>query len=139
MPKRSRRGRAAAQREANFLCLFRRYKKSARKRGHSFSLTVDRFRELVTSPCLICGVKPSQRYRHDSSPYYKTPFIYNGIDRLNNHRGYVEGNVAPCCSECNYAKGSRSLEQLLLYIYRAYHHAILPALNEGTPDEFETE
>lgn len=33
-----------------------------------------------------------------------------GLDRVDNNRGYVKGNVVPCCWECNQKKGTKSPE-----------------------------
>lgn len=33
-------------------------------------------------------------------------FIYQGIDRVDSDKGYVTGNVLPCCRICNCAKGT---------------------------------
>lgn len=35
----------------------------------------------------------------------------NGIDRVDNDKGYVPGNVSPCCWVCNIAKGTMSLDE----------------------------
>lgn len=112
--------------EANFRCLYRAYKKNAKKRNLSFSLSIERFRELTKLPCLICGEKPKAKYVHDKR--YAHPYVYNGVDRLDNRKGYSEENCAPCCRSCNYAKHTKSLYQFLLYIYNAYNHAVAPAL-----------
>lgn len=37
--------------------------------------------------------------------------IKNGIDRVDNSKGYVEGNCVPCCPNCNAAKMSSSIDQ----------------------------
>jgi hypothetical protein len=31
-------------------------------------------------------------------------FIYNGIDRVDNNKGYTIENCVPCCTAVNYAK-----------------------------------
>lgn len=132
-PPSKRGSKLRERREANLRCLFRAYSRRAKRTGRSFDLTLDRFRELTSSDCFICGAKPKQRYKHDKNA--GAPYVYNGIDRMDNSEGYVDGNCAPCCFTCNAAKGTRSLEQFLLYINRAYEHSIKPALAEGTPDE----
>ena len=120
--------------EANFRALFRQYRKSARKRGHKFELTPARFKKLTKSNCYLCGRPPSSQYKHDSSSRSQTPYIFNGVDRLENDKGYVRGNIVACCGHCNMAKGKKSVEAFLLYVYEIYNHAIKPALAEGRPD-----
>lgn len=121
--------------ESNFRALFRSYRSRASKKQLPFELTPERFRALTKGPCLICGAKPKQRYRHDKRPQYKRAYVYNGIDRLDSKLGYVDGNVAPCCWRCNCAKASLSLEAFMLYILEAYNNCIKPALQEGMPDD----
>jgi hypothetical protein len=33
----------------------------------------------------------------------------NGIDRIDNLKGYVKNNCVPCCKHCNYVKGDLSI------------------------------
>ncbi len=115
--------------EANLRALFRTYKRGARNRKLEFNLSLERFRSLTKQPCIICGIKPAKRYRHSLKlTSYKHAYVYNGIDRVNNKKGYIDGNVAPCCWRCNLAKADLSLQDFLLYLYRAYTHAILPVI-----------
>lgn len=120
--------------EANFRALFRSYKRHAKKKNRTFQLTPEQFREITKSNCYICGAKPANKYRHDSKRWNEHPYTYNGVDRFNSRKGYVEGNVIACCWVCNRAKGPDSIEKFLLYILRAYNHIIKPALLEGVPD-----
>ena len=39
-----------------------------------------------------------------------------GVDRLNNNRGYVKGNVAPCCAPCNYMKRAMPVSTFLGHV-----------------------
>lgn len=70
---------------------FYRYEQSAKVKALDFELDSSSFRKLVTSPCHYCGM-----------------FIgdINGIDRVDNSVGYLKSNCIPCCSGCNYLKGS---------------------------------
>ena len=126
--------------EANFRALYRTYKRSALRRNHQFELSPERFRELTQSHCYVCGKPPTREYRHElHKKRFKTPYICNGVDRFDNRDGYIEGNVVPCCGNCNMAKGKLSVEKSLLHVYDIYKHAIEPAINEGVPDEHEAE
>ena len=37
----------------------------------------------------------------------------NGIDRVDNKKCYVSGNVVSCCKFCNYAKNMNILEEFM--------------------------
>lgn len=128
-----RRRRSSSSEEINFRHLYRQYKRSALKRSLKFRLTPKRFRELSKSNCLFCGSPPTRS--HKMSTKYKTGYVFNGIDRLDNKVGYIDGNCAPCCWQCNLSKASHSLEDFLLYINRIYNHVVKPALNEGLPTD----
>lgn len=40
-------------------------------------------------------------------------FIYQGIDRLDNQKGYEIENCIPCCYVCNKAKGNRNQKEFI--------------------------
>ncbi len=88
--------------EAALNDLLGRYKRQAKKRGIPFRLSKADFRELVTQDCHYCGESPNQvvqaRYGRNGG------VSYNGVDRVDNAKGYDEGNVVPCCGQCNRAK-----------------------------------
>ena len=39
----------------------------------------------------------------------------NGIDRVDNTKGYVESNCVPCCKHCNYVKGNLSVADFKIW------------------------
>lgn len=78
------------------------YRKSAKKRGISFQLAKEMFLQLVKKPCFYCGDIPQLVKKNQWIP--EDFFIYNGIDRINNKRGYSVNNCIPCCEFCNIAK-----------------------------------
>jgi len=82
------------------------YRIRARKRGISFDLTPERFRDIIMQNCHYCGSPPQSVERPNTS--YGQDFFHNGIDRQNNTQGYREGNCVPCCGTCNYMKGTRT-------------------------------
>ena len=75
--------------------IVRSYRYSAKKRGYEWNLTDKDVQSIVEMPCEYCKV--------DGNPYV-------GIDRKDNKTGYSVGNVVPCCSTCNYAKGKMGYE-----------------------------
>lgn len=80
------------------------YKSLAGKRGYEFSLPYEDFKLLTQLECHYCGGKPSQIIEGRKEWYPK--FIYNGIDRVDNFKGYIYGNVVPCCKLCNRFKSN---------------------------------
>lgn len=47
-------------------------------------------------------------------------FYYNGIDRVDNLKGYTRNNCIPCCSICNQSKHTMSKKDWLQWITRVY-------------------
>jgi hypothetical protein len=90
--------------------LTRHYQRNCRRRGISFRLRRAQFEALVTAPCHYCGRPPYALWSRSSTGLMHGHFYYTGIDRLDNGRGYEEGNVVPCCKECNGLKSDRLTE-----------------------------
>jgi 5-methylcytosine-specific restriction endonuclease McrA len=68
------------------------------------------------APCHYCGLPPytvSHRKKDQA-------FVYTGIDRVDNEKGYTPDNVVPCCGVCNFMKGKLGLEQFLAQIKRIH-------------------
>jgi len=54
--------------------------------------------------------------------YGEMQICYSGLDRVDSSRGYVHGNVVPCCGECNYAKQDLSVDDFLASVARIQAH-----------------
>lgn len=102
--------------ESAFNQFFYNYKKSARERGYIFDLSKDRFRELTGQPCYYCGSEATIKFH--AAKGTNGHFYGNGIDRIDNLSGYVEGNVRSCCKQCNIAKGVLSEHSFIEWIHR---------------------
>lgn len=101
--------------------LYRSYKNGAVERDLEFSLPFDYFVEITSSACQYCGIPPSMIYRPKRVRMYGE-YNYNGIDRIDNSRGYIIGNCVPCCKHCNYAKHTMTLEEFKGWVFRVYAH-----------------
>jgi hypothetical protein len=77
------------------------YKKNAERRKLEFNIPFDLFKNLISSKCFYCGSSPTNFSKSDLACQLK----YNGLDRVDNTKGYVPSNVVSCCKFCNYAKG----------------------------------
>lgn len=97
-------------------CL-RTYQRGARDRGLCWDLTGEDFDRLTSQDCFYCGYPPSNTYSGHS-----TPFVYNGIDRVDNDLGYVIENVVPCCKACNQAKMAMTFDDFMAWIARLVRH-----------------
>jgi hypothetical protein len=97
--------------------VYRNYRTRARTAGLEFTISIEQFEYLIHQPCYIpnCGAVDSNTHRLNRRDEV---FCYNGIDRIDNDRGYVDGNVAPCCRDCNYAKRAMSLNQFFRWLER---------------------
>ena len=61
------------------------------------------FKVLTKQDCYYCGKSPSQLLKHNTA---NGGYIYNGIDRVDNTKGYIFTNCVSCCKECNIKKSS---------------------------------
>ena len=113
--------------ESNFNRLIRIYKRNAKRRGLTFSLTNQEIREIFALNCFYCGTKPSNG---NAPRKYYGDFLYNGIDRINNSLGYVLNNVVPCCKRCNYMKNNLTHEDFLIHIKKIYTYGTSIATRE---------
>jgi len=102
---------------ACFNGLYRRYQKTAEDYGREFSLTKDEFRYLTNQPCFFCGKEPSQKSKGTT---LKVTYIYTGIDRKDNTKGYTPENSIPCCKVCNSMKSDSTYEEFLRQIEKIY-------------------
>lgn len=89
--------------------LFKKYKNSAKKRNYEFELTIDQFQTITSRNCHYCGLRPEQSSYSNGSK--TSDYIYNGIDRVDNTKGYVLENIVPCCKHCNFAKRNMTTNQ----------------------------
>jgi hypothetical protein len=47
---------------------------------------------------------------------------FNGVDRRDNSRGYVKGNMLPACWTCNKMKGKLSYQDFVAAVQNAAKH-----------------
>ena len=89
------------------------------RRGREFHLTLTEFRFLAQQPCAYCGLEPSNvhKYRLDD-PATSMRVLWSGLDRVDSNKGYVHGNVVPCCAGCNRLKNDASAEDFFAHLGR---------------------
>ena len=93
------------------------YKHHAKKRGMMLELTREQIINIMSKNCYYCGKEPSNVSK---SQYNNGDFIYNGIDRIDNSKGYTIENAVPCCGMCNHSKDVLSENDFLSWIKQVY-------------------
>lgn len=93
----------------------------AKKRGHDFKLPLNEFINITQQNCFYCGSSPQRYFQKEKT---KKGFLYNGIDRINNTKGYYSGNIVPCCKSCNESKSDLDRNDFISHIEKCYHYLI---------------
>jgi len=110
-------GSPKAPGEAAFNSLYKSYITCcAKNRGLNFTLSKEEFATLTKGNCEYCGIEPLQVFTGTSKK--STPYLYNGVDRLDNKLGYTKENCVSCCKICNIAKHALTLEEFMSWIRR---------------------
>jgi len=89
----------------------RSYKAHAKERCLEFALTNEQFFTLIKKPCHYCG---------------GFALALNGVDRVDNEKGYTEHNSVSCCKWCNRAKDTRSIEDFYAWVDRIQRRGNAP-------------
>lgn len=103
--------------ESSFNNLYNRYKQNAKNRGYDFFLTKEKFRELTKKNCFYCGREPDKVMK---TKRCNGEYLYNGIDRMDNTKGYSLENSVPCCKFCNLTKNDTSFIEFINWIRTVY-------------------
>ena len=109
--------------------------KDARKRKFEWNITKEQFVKIIYLNCTYCGsepnttVNPTKNHALEASRAAECFITYNGIDRLDSTKGYVEGNVAPCCSICNKAKLDMSVKNFIAWVSKVAAHMGKPKIS----------
>lgn len=104
-----------------FNALHRAYKAKSKKENIDWNLSEGQFKDLINKNCHYCSIEPNQIYQRKG---YYGHIVYNGIDRVDNNKGYTIDNCVPCCKKCNYGKRDMSLDEFLSWIYTVYNTSI---------------
>ena len=84
-------------------------KHDAAARGVAIAVSDETLLALLHGSCVYCGAAPAP---------------LNGVDRVNNERGYTEDNIVSCCKICNVAKNDKPVADFLSWVKRVYKHQV---------------
>lgn len=95
----------------------RGYKRNAKIKGIEYNLTESQFAEITQKNCHYCNAKPNNISKTE---FNNGDYKYNGIDRIDNSKGYLIDNIVPCCITCNYAKGTKTMQEFKNWVINIY-------------------
>lgn len=91
------------------------YKKDALHRHIIFEVSEQEFSQVIFQQCFYCG---------GTDPIKG----FNGVDRVDSDKGYKTDNIVPCCSFCNYMKGTIDIST---FLNRIEHILVINGIMEG--------
>jgi hypothetical protein len=98
---------------------FNHYRNMAQKREILFKLTKEEFFRLTRGNCFYCGCEPAQVIKVPSG---NGTYVYNGVDRIDNSKGYTIENCVSCCGTHNLMKLDTSSEQFIAACRSVVNH-----------------
>ncbi|WHZ03402.1 hypothetical protein QNH48_01505 [Neobacillus sp. YX16] len=119
--------------------------KRTKQLGFTDIISFEEFKYFIQLPCHYCG-DPFSAMLKDRDSGRKLHVLpeaaiwVNGLDRVENKKGYIINNVVPCCTHCNKAKGELSYEEfraLILKIYQVFvvNGGVIPKWKPHIPIE----
>ena len=81
------------------------------KNGHVFNLTDEQIKHMLKQDCFYCSKKI-------------TALNYNGIDRIDNNKGYTVKNTRACCWLCNRMKLDKNVCDFIQCVFNIYYYSI---------------
>jgi hypothetical protein len=97
-------------------------------------LSKEKWNNIVLLPCYFCGEidvrdvmrshkKGVSKFQSEYTEEEKLKYVIaiNGVDRLDNNLGYVDGNCVPCCGWCNTMKRNYTEKNFLEKITKIYN------------------
>lgn len=85
------------------------YRYNAAKANREWEIDLNDFKTIIYSPCVYCG-----KYASIEEP--------NGLDRVDNSRGYVPDNIVTSCAVCNLWKSNFTVTEFLMHVNAIYEH-----------------
>lgn len=71
--------------------------------------------------CYYCDDEPKQNFSRNRG--YGS-YVYNGIDRLDSLKGYIEDNCVACCGKCNKMKMDTNVTDFLNHVAKIYQKQV---------------
>ena len=102
--------------------LYAQYRSNAQIRNIEFKLNKTEFKYIISMRCFYCGEEPKEtgtsKHINNSDIIVKN----NGIDRIDNSKGYTSNNVVACCSKCNMMKKNLNVFEFIHHINKIHNN-----------------
>lgn len=93
---------------------YRNYVGSANQRGLVWDISFEYFSKWVLYPCGYCRGMDIRKLNG--------MLMYcNGLDRIDNSKGYIVDNIMPCCGRCNRMKGTMDMQDFIDQVKHIYN------------------
>jgi hypothetical protein len=105
---------------------YQEIKHGAKVRSIPFLLTHEEHTKLILDACFYCG-KLSGIGDEEGNTYF------NGVDRVDNEKGYIIGNCIACCFICNRMKHVLPVKDFIEHIAKIYkqQQGLIEAIEKG--------
>jgi hypothetical protein len=100
--------------------MYSRQRSDGKRLGRGWEITKEQYRILTKGNCHYCG-KPPRHVRKDDKTFHGG-YLCNGIDRVDNTKGYVIDNCVPCCWECNSMKHAFHVNHFIDHVHSIVKH-----------------
>ncbi len=96
--------------------------------GDSTVITFQEYKELVFDKCHYCNSKGLSIIRDVRKEKKGKVFVtenvleINGVDRMDNSKGYTISNSITCCKVCNVAKHIQGIDDFRAWVIKVYEH-----------------
>lgn len=99
----------------------------AKKANIDVNITCEDYIKIASQNCYYCGSSPKEKNYYNSNKLIKHKSLFlNGLDRIDSSESYSIINCVSCCKECNFAKGTQSIEDFRNHIIKIYNKWIKP-------------
>ena len=98
---------------------YKAYIDRANAKGLDMEIPPEAFETLRESPCYICAKENSNFHR-------------NGVDRVDNAKGYTFENAQACCANCNYMKRAYDLDVFYEKCWSVFRHRVVAQRTAAT-------
>lgn len=100
--------------------IYNQYRTNANKKHREFNLSMEEFIKLIDGNCFYCGSPPNQI--RSATTISTGKYIFNGIDRIDDSKGYTIENCVSCCRDCNVSKGMKTTDEFFDWIVNVYNY-----------------